>query len=251
MRSLLLALQFLTRVPVTVEGRVDETDMGRAAGYFPLVGLLLGLWYALFYELARNFVPHSTAAWMVLVVAALTTGGFHEDGLADAVDGFGGGWTRERKLEIMRDSRIGSYGGIALVLLMLAKYDLMSHVGEQHLAAWMVFASTAGRWAILPVCLWLPYARAEGGQGEKVAHRIGIPELVRGTLTLILATCWLPHGAAVLAWLVTVSVAAWSGLYCNKQLGGITGDCLGATEMLTEVALYALGVAMLYVEGLL
>ena len=243
-RSFLLAVQFLTRIPVAVPGDFHPDDMAEAAGFFPLVGLLLGLWGVLLCKLFGCFVPHSTAVWMTLVVLELTTGGFHEDGLADAFDGLGGGWTRDRKLEIMRDSRIGSYGAIALVLLFVARYDLLRHLGRGGFAPWMIFASTAGRWSILPLCMWLPYARSSSGQGEKVAHRIDGHALARGTVALVFASCALPWGAAPLAWLVTLGVLAGAGLVCERHLGGITGDCLGATHVITEVLLLTLGLAL-------
>ena len=172
------------------------------------------------------------------------TNGFHEDGLADSFDGCGGGWTKDRVLEIMRDSRIGTYGTLALIFVILGKFTFLSSLPAGQIWRWLIVAHTASRWTILPLCGWLPYARAEG-QGKLVAKQVGTLEIMTGTVTLLLVLILLPWQAAVAALLVTSLVTLVCGLYFRTRLQGITGDCLGAANQLTEVGLYLAAVVLL------
>jgi adenosylcobinamide-GDP ribazoletransferase len=242
-RLFLIAVQFLTRLPAPRDLETNEEELGRAAMFFPLVGMLVGGGGALLHVALLHLLPPSTCVLLVLVYASFITNAFHEDGLADAVDGFGGGWTRERVLEIMRDSRIGTFGALALIFLVLAKYNFLSALEPSRVWRWLIVAHTAARWTTLPLCLWLPYARAEG-QGKLVAQRVGYRGVVVATLTLLAALALLPVRAAAVAVAVAVAVVIASGWYYRRRLGGITGDCLGATNQVTEVVLYLVAVAL-------
>jgi adenosylcobinamide-GDP ribazoletransferase len=176
--------------------------------------------------------------------AAFITNGFHEDGLADSFDGFGGGWTKDRVLEIMRDSRIGTYGTLALILVIVGKLNFLSALPQGQIWRWLIVAHTAARWTTLPLCMWLPYARAEG-QGKLVAKQVGTQEIMTGTITLLLVLLLLPWQAALAALLVSALLTLLSGFYFRARLQGITGDCLGATNQLTELALYLTGLILL------
>jgi adenosylcobinamide-GDP ribazoletransferase len=242
-RLFLIAVQFLTRLPVPRDLKTNEEELGRAAMFFPLVGMLVGGGGALFHVALLHWLPPSTCVLLVLVYASFITNAFHEDGLADAVDGFGGGWTRERVLEIMRDSRVGTFGALALIFLVLAKYNFLSTLESSAVWRWLIVAHTAARWTTLPLCLWLPYARAEG-QGKLVARRVGYGGMSVATVTLVAALALLHLRAAAVAFAVAVAVVAASGWYYRRRLGGITGDCLGATNQVTEVVLYLAAVAL-------
>ena len=140
-----------------------------------------------------------------IVFAAFITNGFHEDGLADSFDGFGGGWTKDRVLEIMRDSRIGTYGTLALIFVILGKFTFLSSLPQGQIWRWLIVAHTAARWTILPLCAWLPYARVEG-QGKLVAKQVGTLEIVIATSTLFLVLLLLSWPAALAVLLVTCLV---------------------------------------------
>jgi adenosylcobinamide-GDP ribazoletransferase len=170
--------------------------------------------------------------------------GFHEDGLADTFDGFGGGWTKDRVLEIMRDSRIGTYGTLALIFAVLGKLSFLSALPPGQIWRWLIVAHAAARWTILPLCAWLPYARAEG-QGKLVAKQVGALEIVIGTMTLLLIFLLVPWPAALAALMISILVTLVSGVYYRARLQGITGDCLGATNQFAEVALYLTAVILL------
>ncbi len=243
MRRFFIAVQFLTRLPVPGMLSNSEAELGKAAAFFPLIGVIVGGGAALVSVLLQWVFPVSASVLCAMVFAAFITNGFHEDGLADTFDGFGGGWTKDRVLEIMRDSRIGTYGTLALVFLVLGKLTFLSSLPQGQIWRWLIVAHTAARWTILPLCAWLPYARADG-QGKLVAKQVGALELLTATATLIVAFLLLPWRAALAALLVTSLVTLLSGLYFRARLEGITGDCLGATNQLTEVGLYLTAVVL-------
>lgn len=237
LRQFLLAVQFLTRLPVPSRLATNEEELGRAAAFFPLVGVIVGGSTAGLYLLALRVASVPVTVLIALVFAALITSGFHEDGLADTFDGLGGGWTKERALEIMRDSRIGTYGALALIFLVLGKFIVLTELGSVQVWRWLIVAHVAARWTVLPLCRWLPYARPEG-QGKLVAKQITISALIIGSLTFLLILLLFPWRTALIALAVTIAVTLISGLYYKRRLGGITGDCLGATNQLTELLLY-------------
>jgi adenosylcobinamide-GDP ribazoletransferase len=237
LRLFLTALQFLTRLPVPKWILASEETLGKATKFFPLVGVIVGASGALTFWLMLHLLPHSAAVLCAIIFTAFITNGFHEDGLADTFDGFGGGWTREQALEIMRDSRLGTYGAMALIFLILGKYSFLSTLAPGQVSRWLIVAHTASRWTVLPLCSWLPYARAEG-QGKLVAKQIGKAEIFIASVTLFGAVLLLSWKAALAALVVTGLAPLLSGLYFRARLSGITGDCLGATNQLTEVSLY-------------
>src|SRR5262245_17949914 len=211
-RLFLIAAQFLTRWPMPRNLETDEKELGQAAMFFPLVGALVGASGALLHAALLKFLPASTCALMTLVYFSFITNAFHEDGLADALDGFGGGWTRERALEIIRDSRVGTFGALALIFLALAKYNFLSAIDPSGAWRWLIVAHTAARWTTLPLCLWLPYARAEG-QGKLVAQRLGYGGVTVATMTLLAALALLNWREAAVACAVAITAPLGTGWY--------------------------------------
>jgi len=243
-RRFFVAIQFLTRLPVARALNSSESEVGKAAAFFPLVGVIVGGGAALVFVALHKILPVPASVLCAVIFASFLANGFHEDGLADAFDGFGGGWTKDRILEIMRDSRIGTYGTLALIFLVLGKFTFLSSLPEGQIWRWLIVAHMAARWTTLPLCAWLPYARPEG-QGKLVAKQVGTLEISIGTATLLLLFVFLPWQAAIAVLLVITLVTLLSGLYFRARLQGITGDCLGATNQLTEVALYVTGLILL------
>ena len=161
-RRFLIAIQFLTRLPVSRSLSSSESDIGKAAAFFPLVGSIVGGAAALVFVALQRILPLSASVLCAVIFAAFLTNGFHEDGWADSFDGFGGGWTKDRILEIMRDSRIGTYGTLALIFLIFGKVTFLSALPHGQIWRWLIVGHIAARWTTLPLCVWLPYARAEG-----------------------------------------------------------------------------------------
>ncbi|HKR10821.1 MAG TPA: adenosylcobinamide-GDP ribazoletransferase [Pyrinomonadaceae bacterium] len=236
LRRFFIALQFMTRFPVP---RTEAPqDLGKAAAFFPLVGVIVGLSAALAFVLLQRVLPLPVSILGAMILAALLTNALHEDGFADVFDGFGGGWSKERTLEIMRDSRIGVYGVLALIFLVLSKLQLLSTLSTDQIWRWLIVGHAAGRWAPLALGAWLPPASKEG-LGRLVAKRSGAVEIVIGTVTVaIVLLLTVPWQSALIASVVTAFVTLLSGLYFRRRLQGITGDCMGASVQFTELALY-------------
>jgi adenosylcobinamide-GDP ribazoletransferase len=243
-RRFFIAIQFLTRLPVPSVPNSSESELGKAAAFFPLVGVLVGAGAALVFVLLQRVLSVPASVLCATFFAAFITNGFHEDGLADSFDGFGGGWTKDRVLEIMRDSRIGTYGTLALIFVVLGKLSFLSVLPQGQIWRWLIVAHTASRWTTLPLCAWLTYARTEG-QGKLVAKQVGALEVVTATATLLVVFLLLPWRAALVALLATSLLTLLSGLYFRARIRGITGDCLGAANQLTEVGLYLTAVTLL------
>lgn len=239
---LLLALQFLTRVPVHTP-TFDAAELNRSARYFPVIGALVGTAGALVFAAAAHLWPVPVAALLSMATTVWLTGGFHEDGLADTCDGLGGAVSRERALAIMKDSRIGSYGALGLVLMLGLKAALLNAQGSiMRTACAIVVAHAVSRAAPVVLLALLPYAgdleHAKAKPMAQQVHRadVGIALLLAGAVAAALAV---PLGTAPTlaalgaATLATAAMRRW----LRRRLGGYTGDTLGATQQGTEAAL--------------
>jgi len=235
MSDIALAFGLLTRLPVPV---ADGTRGARAAWAWPLAGAVLGALSALAGSAALALgLPAPVAALLALGVLVMLSGGLHEDGLADTADGLWGGWTRERRLEIMRDSRIGSYGVIALVLglgLRAVALALILAAGAGAAAAALIVAAMVSRAAMAGVMAVLPHARAGGlaqAQGRPPRAAVMLAAVLAAGAAVILGGTDGAVGAAaaVLAALIVARLA-------QARIGGQTGDVLGAVQQVAEVA---------------
>ena len=231
------ALRFFTRLPVPGWVGHSAEALNHSARYFPLVGLIVGLIGALVFALTSFFWPKTLAVLLAMAATVLVTGAFHEDGWADMVDGFGGGTSRERTLEIMKDSRIGSYGAIALVLMLLAKFMALVELDTLLVAPALIAGHAFSRLCATALLHFLDYAREEG-KAKPLATRISRGELALAGAFGLVALPMLPPQAAVFATLLATAATAWLARKFRLRLGGYTGDCLGATQQLAELAFY-------------
>lgn len=244
--DLLTAVQFLTRLPVP-SAPYEPDSLARAVKFFPIAGLLIGSGSALLYCALVPHLPLSIVALSIVLYLVVITGGLHEDGLADSADGFGGGWDRERVLAIMRDSRIGTYGAAALALSLMFRVLLIAALPRTQAVSWLIVAPVLSRWSILPLSFFLPAARGgadEGiaGQGARIAHLTTRGSLLIGSVIAFLIVISLLRLRAVAPILFSMAVALATALYYKHRIGGVTGDCFGATCQLAEVAVYLCGV---------
>jgi adenosylcobinamide-GDP ribazoletransferase len=244
LRDLLTAFQFCTRIPMPAM-RAHADSLSDSLSFFPLVGLFLGLAANLLHLFLLHIVDAQLTAALVLLFLIMITGGLHEDGLGDAADGFGGGWNREQVLTIMRDSRVGSYGVIALVFSLLLRWLLFSKINPTHFLSIMVAAQVLCRWSTLPLSYFLPAARAADGQGARVAQLTTRKSLLTGSLIAFIIVVAAMHAAAWKPVLLACIVSLLTGLYYQKRIGGVTGDCFGATNQLVEIAVYFIGIVSL------
>jgi len=243
-QAFLGAVAFMTRLPVPGKLQGRPEDLPHATMFFPLVGLLIGAGAIGLSYLLAAFVARDAGLVVVLAYLVIVTGGFHEDALADAADGFGGGWGKDRILEIMHDSRIGSFGALAIELALLARFVFLKEIPAPRFAAYLLAGQVACRWTALPLAFLLPPAREEGGQGARLAGRIPVSSLVVGTILTAGILGTVLGMKALWVGLAAMAVTAASGAYYRSQIGGITGDCLGATNQLTEIAVYFAGVVL-------
>lgn len=235
------AFSFLTRLP-TPRYSHDAGTIARSSKFFPLVCLIVAGIAYLFYLALLVHAAKEVRCIVVLCVLVLLTGGFHEDGLADAADGFGGGWTRDRVLEIMHDSRIGSYGALALFLSLMLRLILLINLGTAQFWPYLAAAHVLCRWSTLPLSFLLPPARMLNGKGASVAQKISRSSFLVGTIFTVAVCIALLHTAFLAPVLASIAVVFASAAYYRRRIGGITGDCFGATNQLVEIATYFCGV---------
>lgn len=236
MISLLSAFQFLTIFPAVIRRAFTAQEMGRAVGYFPLVGLALGgVLYGLGSGLQLIF-PMQVVAIFILVAWLLLTRALHFDGFLDTCDGLFGGFTPERRLEIMRDSRVGAFGVAGGGLMLLAKYAAI--VSLPNLSVLMV-ASVLGRWVLSVAIFFYPYAREEG-MGRDMKDNTRWPQVIIATAVVILAA-WLFAGwTGLLAFAITGILLLLCAGFILRRIPGLTGDSYGALCEMVELAVLLL-----------
>lgn len=241
LNSFLLAVQFLTRVPVPASVNYSAEHFAGSVRHYPLVGIFIGTFAAGVYFVANAFWPPVVAVIVSSAASILLTGAFHEDGLADMFDGIGGGTTPERALEIMKDSRIGTYGMLAAVIAFSLKISSLTLLSEEMVVVTLVAAHGLSRLSSVVVIATSRYVR-EQGKSKPVAtgsSRAGLlyAFAVGGICCAGLFLCLSP----------VVMVAALGGLLVGhisarfifeRKLGGYTGDCLGATQQFSELGIY-------------
>lgn len=236
LRLFFTALAFFTRVPCLALAGHSQEDLNHAARYFPLVGIFVGLAAAGVYLAAGWALPQPLAVIAAMAATLWLTGAFHEDGLADAVDGLGGGWEKEQALAIMQDSRVGSFGAIALIMALLTKFEALLHLSPALVPAALVAGHAVSRLAAVLVIATQRYVRAEG-KAKPLATRLSAAELLMASICGLLPLALLPP----LLWMALLPVALvwlWFWRLLARRLGGFTGDCLGAMQQLIELAFY-------------
>jgi adenosylcobinamide-GDP ribazoletransferase len=237
--ALLAALQFLTRIPIPAIPYTERT-LADAMIYFPLIGLAIGAGTGLLHKLLLPHLTRPLVALAVVTATVLITGALHEDGLADCADAFGSHHPRIRTLEILRDSRIGSYGAIALTLTLAARILLIAALPLDRTMPFLISAHVLSRWSSLPLTM-LPAARPDSGQGVKVAQQTPRISLIVTTLFMVAAITYFLRYAAIAPVAAASAVTALTALFYFRRIGGVTGDCFGATNQLVEIAVLACG----------
>ncbi|MBI5233609.1 MAG: adenosylcobinamide-GDP ribazoletransferase [Deltaproteobacteria bacterium] len=250
MKRIILAFEFLTSFPIGRKEAVLPHELGRSMAYFPFVGLVQGAILVIADSILGHVLPTGLTSVLILGILILTNNGLHLDGFVDTVDGLAGGKTKQERLSIMRDHRIGALGAAGLVFLLLVKYEaIASFSGDARRAAIFLFP-IIGRWAMVPMAYWSDYAREDEGQG-KAFTRITIKTLSIATfLAFVFSTLLIGIHAITMLFIMAVSVwlITWS---FKRKIGGVTGDVFGFQSEVAEALFLALMLAMANHQGVL
>jgi len=243
LRLFFVALQFFTRLPIPRWVGFEQDWLHHASRYFPLVGLVVGVIGAAVYAAASFALPAPVAAVLSTVATIYITGAFHEDGFADTCDGLGGGMTRERVLEIMKDSRVGAYGAIGVVCMLGTKVTTLAMLPPASAIAALLLVHPLSRLCATSLIWRMEYARAEG-KAKPLAERMSGAEFCIAVVTVVLGSALLFAAGlltahAILAAFVASMLATWwLARKFARRIGGYTGDCLGTVQQLTEAVSY-------------
>ena len=246
----LLALGFFTRIPVPDFAHFQESDLNHSSKYFPLIGIIIGLFGAVVFYVASFVFPQTIAVLISMAATIYLTGAFHEDGLADSADGIGGGWEREQILTIMQDSRLGTYGAVALFLMLMAKFQTLDSLNITFIPLALITGHALSRlWAVWLMAT-LNYAKP-AGKAKPLATQLSRRDLLianvfglipfLGILGMLIVS---DHSQlsiikfVLMSLLPSLIVWLWWRAKLVKNLGGYTGDTLGAIQQLTELTFY-------------
>lgn len=245
---LVVAIQFLTRLPMPNLEGFQTSWLSESARYFPLVGALVGVIGVGVWWLSSMVFPPAVAIGLMMSASLLLTGAFHEDGFADVCDGFGGGRTRESVLTIMKDSRVGAYGAIGVAMLLGLKWSILASLPSATFPLIFVAGQIASRWCAIGIIWRLQYIRLDAeAKSKPLANSLdGGNWLLSGLLgAIVLLPGFLLIDTSARSQLSIVLLAAlalsligtiFAGAYFRNRIGGYTGDCLGAAQQLAELS---------------
>jgi adenosylcobinamide-GDP ribazoletransferase len=234
-KNILIAIRFLTILPLPDKGATTPKELGRSMAYFPLVGMFIGLVLVCAYAmLIRFFSPFLTAV-LVAGIWAYFTGTLHLEGFVDAADGFSASSDKEKILDVMKDPHCGAKGAIALVFLIMLKIALLSDIPAPIRISSLVLSPAIGRWVMVCVASLCPYARKTEGFGKAFVENSGIREVIIAGIILIAAGIILLRIKFFVLMIPVLIFTIFSFVYVNKKINGVTGDVLGAMNELAEV----------------
>ena len=238
----ILSLQFLTRIPVRSDGHYSELRMAEIPRYFPLVGALIGAVGGAVFFVAHELLSLGSAVLVSVAATMALTGAFHEDGLADTFDGVGGGVIKSKALEIMRDSRLGTYGTLAVVVALLLKIALLAELPARHIPTALILGHTLSRLSSVLVLIRGRYVRDEGA-GKPVAQGLSAKSTWVAMITAVAVTllAWLFFGGVPVIVAIGAMLVAHGllRLWVEQKIGGYTGDTLGSIQQVSELGCYA------------
>ncbi len=236
---LLTAFGFFTRIPVPFKIAFSQENLNKCNRYLPLVGLVVGGISALVFYLSSLILPHSVAVILSMGTSVLLTGAFHEDGFADVCDAFGGGWTKEKILDIMKDSRVGAYGAIGILLLLMLKFVTLNEIPANEMVMVLISAHMISRMMAAWTMHSLAYVRDdEKSKSKPITKALQSKDLL---IAIVISIPPLVLFGNFYAFIVPIPAYIAKVLlerYFKKWIGGYTGDCLGTVQQVTEVVIY-------------
>ena len=232
----LIAWAFFTRIPVPKWVDFSQTNLNKASRYFSLVGWCVGLLCGGCFLLFEQILNNQLAIIMSMLFGILLTSSFHEDGLADTCDGFGGGWEKQQKLLIMKDSRLGTYGAVAIWFALSLKFVALNQI--QNIGLPLIVAHSLSRSISTSLIYSLPYVTDDGlSKVKPLAEKLKLKDLLINLGIGLLSLLLLPSSALLIVLMLLIVFFVLSKLY-RIQIGGFTGDTLGAAQQIAEVVIY-------------
>lgn len=233
------SLMFFTRIPVPKHIIYSADKMQLSTAYLPVVGGIIGLFGALVFWLANTYIDTAIAAILSTIATVWLTGAFHEDGFADLCDGFGGGYTTEKVLEIMKDSRSGAYGVVGTVLILLLKVMALVKLGALSIFVIPLAHMLSRATPVIISYFWL-YVRPDDGtsKSKDTARKLPIGYVLFALVTSILPLFFMPSAWYAVTIPVVIAVTWALGSWFKRRIGGYAGDCLGASQQISEVIIY-------------
>ena len=243
LRVFLTAVMFYSRLPVPHWVDHSSEYLNKATRYFPLVGLVVGAITGAVFFATQWVLPLPISLLLSMAASLWVTGAFHEDGWADVCDGFGGGYTKAQVLRIMKDSVLGAYGVIGIVLMLLLKFMLLWELAKLVPAAWMVLVLVAAygmsRLAAVAMMATMEYARDnEDSKAKPVAKKQSYGQLAIAAIWGVTPILFFNKPLLLIILIPILLIKSWLGSYFKKKIDGYTGDCLGATQQVSEIVFY-------------
>ncbi|MBI9034160.1 MAG: adenosylcobinamide-GDP ribazoletransferase [Bacteroidales bacterium] len=238
------AIVFFTRIPLPASLQ-EFKNLDQASRYFPLVGWIVGGFGALVYSVAALGLPHNISLILSMIGTIWITGAFHEDGLADVCDAFGGGWEKKRILEIMKDSRIGTYGTVGLIMSLALKFFLLYESPSYYIPIILISAHSISRFAAVTFMYTHEYVSEDAtSKSKSIVKKMKLKELiVAGVFGLLPLAMFFDVWYLLLIFPVILAKALLANWF-QKWIGGYTGDCLGTTQQITEIVFLISGLSL-------
>lgn len=240
----LLMLQFLTRIPININLNCDKENFRRGALFLPIVGFVVGGLQWIIYYLLHRILPSNIAAVLIVLTAVIVTGALHIDGLGDTCDGFFAFKGKDRIIEIMKDSRIGSFGTIAVVMDLLLKVMAISFIVDNNLSAAVIVAAVVGRFSIVFISYISKPAKNTGSGNLFIGNMNKIIVFVSALLTIAISALLLGLRISIIIFIGTVTLTFLFNKYSESKIGGTTGDILGANNELIEILSFIIVIAI-------
>lgn len=236
----LTALMFFTRIPVPEIRDFKQEYSEKSSRYLPLIGIIVGGMGAVIYWGSSRYLPENIAVVLSIISTIIITGGFHEDGFADSCDAFGGGWSKEQILKIMKDSRVGSFGVLGIVMILLLKYQLLvSLIPVTSMIFVIISAHSISRVCAISLLLYSSYVRQdESSKSKSSSQKISFAAMNFAFVIAITPLLLFQKFSIFYSLIPCLLTAFLMSLYFKKRIGGFTGDCLGAVQQVTEVVFY-------------
>lgn len=239
-RDFCTAVTFFTRIPLHRWADYSESSMNKSTVYYPLIGWIVGAVAAFVFWATNCFIPVFPAIVVSTIATVWLTGAFHEDGFADVCDGFGGGWKKDRILSIMKDSRVGAYGAIGLMMILLCKISMLVEISSALIPITLLAGHTMSRMVSINTMMVLKYVRADddSGKSNSIARKLSVPVFIWVLIAGVAPMVFLGDWKYLVVIFPQIIVFVLMNRWFNKWIGGYTGDCLGALQQVSEVVFY-------------